>query len=539
MHLWTEYEGNTLAGYPVGRLSRSEGRSAFFLTVAEGQPAMLRLTESHFDEGELIGRWQKAAAVSQPGLQAVRQTGQTTFDGVPLAFCVLEPNDASLSDVLRERVLSGEEAGEVAEAVAGALAALHRAGLVHGHVDAINVFAVGEAVKLRSDCVRECTGDFEADTEEAREALRQRDVHDLGLLLRRCLTPQWEETAAMQLPSPFDRIVRRALNGTVDAAGIVEEMELLKPAKPIEVSRSTVAAVPPVVSTTPGISTPAATVRATVAAPVLEAPGSPAAAAPGRRVASMPPRVTMSGGNSPAAVSAMLADKEPLVGGRGPARVPGANSLPGTFAGRNNAGTDADSPAAAPLNLRLDRVRNRLRHNTGTTDRSGLLQGLDMVRTQVAGRKVWVASAAMAAVLGFVLWNTTGGAHGASDTPSTHHVAAVAPVPAAGPAGTAVEGTRSRATSKPYAGQASLLTSGAQAGWYVIAYTYRYEKQAQAKAVQLKDRYTEMEPQVYSPTGRAPYFVALGGPSDSVSAFALRDRARRAGLPRDTYARNF
>lgn len=57
--------------------------------------------------------------------------------------------------------------------------------------------------------------------------------------------------------------------------------------------------------------------------------------------------------------------------------------------------------------------------------------------------------------------------------------------------------------------------------------------------MQLKERYTGMEPQVYSPTGKAPYFVALGGPSDSVSAYALRDRARRAGLPRDTYARNF
>ena len=87
--------------------------------------------------------------------------------------------------------------------------------------------------------------------------------------------------------------------------------------------------------------------------------------------------------------------------------------------------------------------------------------------------------------------------------------------------------------------QASLFASGAQAGWRVIAYTYRYEKQAESKAVQLKERYVGLQPQVYTPTGRAPYFVALGGPSDAVSAIALRDRARRVGLPRDTYARNF
>ena len=202
MHLWTEYVGNTLEGYPLDRLSRSEGRSAFFATTADGQPALLRLTEAHFDDGELIGRWQKIAKVKNPGLQAIWSSGQTVFDGVSLAYCVLEPSDASLSEVLRERVLEADEAVEVADAVAGALAALHAAGLVHGHVDAINVFAVGEAVKLRSDCARECMGDFEADTPDAREALRQRDVHDLGMLLRRCLTPQWQESTAMQLPSP-------------------------------------------------------------------------------------------------------------------------------------------------------------------------------------------------------------------------------------------------------------------------------------------------------------------------------------------------
>ncbi|GAA3760595.1 hypothetical protein [Terriglobus aquaticus] len=542
MHLWTEYEGNTLAGYPVGRLSRSEGRSAFFLTVAEGQPALLRLTESHFDEGELIGRWEKAAAVSHPGLQAVRKWGQTTFDGVPLAFCVLEPNDASLSDVLRERVLTSEEAGEVAEAVAGALAALHRASLIHGHVDAINVFAVGEAVKLRSDCVRECTGDFEADTEEAREALRQRDVHDLGLLLRRCLTPQWEESAAMQLPSPFDRIVRRALNGTVDAAGIVEEMELLKPVKPAEtVTRPPVPTAP---ATTPVVAATAATpVRGTAVRTSEPAPAAPAAAATsGRRIASAPPRVTVSGANSPAAVSAMLAGREPLVGGRSVRAMEGQDHGGGGSRGSDTRPAAGDTSRLASLNLPLNGVRDRSRQNVGMAERGGLLQGLGSLQKKVAGRKVWVASGAIVAVVGFVLWSTVGGSHHASPVPAspTQPVVAAAPAGAqsapslpAGPAAHAPAGQHAAPV------QTSLFTSGERAGWYVIAYTYRYEKQAEAKAMQLKDRYTGMQPQVYSPTGHAPYFVALGGPSDSVQAFALRDRARRAGLPRDTYARNF
>ena len=87
--------------------------------------------------------------------------------------------------------------------------------------------------------------------------------------------------------------------------------------------------------------------------------------------------------------------------------------------------------------------------------------------------------------------------------------------------------------------QPSLVASGVQAGWRVIAYTYNYEQQAQAKAEQLQRKYVALQPQVFSPTGHAPYFVALGGPSDPATALALRNRARQAGLPRDTYARNF
>src|SRR5205085_1733507 len=77
MHLWTEYEGNTLAGYPIGRLNRSEGRNAFLTTTTpDGQRALLRLTEAHFDESELIGRWRRIAPVSHPSLQAIKRAAQ-------------------------------------------------------------------------------------------------------------------------------------------------------------------------------------------------------------------------------------------------------------------------------------------------------------------------------------------------------------------------------------------------------------------------------------------------------------------------------
>ncbi len=560
MHLWTEYEGNTLAGYPVGRLTRSEGRSAFFVTSARGEPALLRLTESHFDEGELIERWQKAAAVSHPGLQAIRDSGQTMFDGVALAFCLLEPSDASLSDVLRERVLSVEEAAEVAEAVAGALAALHAAGLVHGHVDAINVFAMGEVVKLRSDCVRECTGDFEADTPEARKALRQRDVHDLGLLLRRCLTPQWEESTAMQLPSPFDRVVRRALNGTGDAAAIVAEMAALRPPR-VEATRAASAeAIPVAQAMSPLSAKPVVSVRNGVhvagadrVAPARRESGAVRAAGVGaaRKDVGVVPSVRMAGANSPAAVSAMLASRDQRPVGTANAGTRDADRSevgPWVSAGvRAASSASAESAAYGSLDLRRERVRNRLRLNTGMGSVGGVLQGVDFLKTQLAQRKVWVASGAVAAVLGFVLWNTMGGTHHAPAAAGTVAGRATAEATPHGvvtqstvlQAEAAAQRPATAAAARPQPATESLFASGAHAGWHVIAYTYRYQEQAKSKAVQLRQQYVGLQPQVYSPTGRAPYFVALAGPSDAVSAIALRDRARRVGLPRDTYARNF
>jgi hypothetical protein len=475
MHLWTEYEGNTLAGYPVGRLVRSEGRSAFFLTnTPDDKPAMLRLTEAHYDEGELVERWKKAASVSHPHLLALKNFGQTTFDGVPLACCLMEPTDASLSDVLRERVLTTDETKEVAEAVAGALAAIHAAGLIHEHIDATNVFAVDEVVKLRSDCMRECTGDFEADTPEAREALRQRDVRDLGLLLLRCLTMDWQGTTSMPLPTPFDRLVPRALDGTWNAEEIVAALNALKPA-PLVVRPAAVA-----------VPSPAA-----VAEPAASAARSkiPVAA----RASSVPPPVV--------------------------ARV-------------------ATKPVSDdPFDIGLGSLRNEPR-SAGFAKSTGdlILRRLTPMKTRPISRNAWIGASAAAAMLALVLWNTVGGSKSeAKESPApitegTPATQKTTPPPAPQGTSTVAAGTTANGL---------LSTMRAQPGWHVIAYTYNYEQQAQSRAVQLQRKYFALRPQVFTPTGHAPYFVALGNGLDQDSASALRDHARRAGLPRDTYIRAF
>ena len=516
MHLWTEYEGNTLAGYPIGRLNRSEGRNAFFTTTTpDGQRALLRLTEAHFDESELIGRWRRIAAVSHPNLQAIKRAGQTTFDGLSLACCLLEPTDSCLSDALREQVLSLDDTKEVAEAVSGALAALHAAGLIHEHVDATNVFASGEVIKLRSDCCRDCVGDFEADTPEAREALRQRDVHDLGLLLLRCLGLDGQAHTSTRFPKPFDRIIPGALNGTLRSEDIVGILQPPKqtPIVPSVQQAPTAVTAPAMVASTTKDAEP--TISHRVASPSTQA-------------------------SSSIQTSSSIQD-EPVLA---------HNRLPVT-----EAGLDSDTTASpksgggwmgSRLQMGLDGLLEQSRQHLGTESiGAGLMRRLRPMRPRPISRKAYIASGAAAALLGVLIWAAGGSKH--EDKVQEQHATIIEGKPATSQfAQVAAQATPAQqpspkpaAHSEVNATQNSLLASGERAGWHVIAYTYRYEQQAQAQVMKLQRKYVSLHPQVFTPTGHAPYFVALGNPSNETTAMDLRNRARQVGLPRDTYARNF
>ena len=232
MHLWTDYEGKTIAGdYPLSKLLRSEGRNAFFSAKnAKGTAAVVRLTEAHFDEREMLNRWGKVVELHQPSLLGIENFGETTVDGITLAYAVLEPDDANLGDVLRERPLTSAEALQVARNVASALSALHASGMVHEHVEPLNVFAVGEDVKLRSDCVRECVADMEFSSAQQCEQARRADVRDLGTLLLHCLTLDKTWKPGTKLAAPFDKIVPHALDGSWTLTQILSTLDSSTPA---------------------------------------------------------------------------------------------------------------------------------------------------------------------------------------------------------------------------------------------------------------------------------------------------------------------
>jgi len=247
MDLWTEYEGRTIDGaFLLTKLIQPEGRSAFFSTPnGAGSPTVIRLIESHFDGDEILARWRGVEALNHPNLVKLKKFGHVVVDETPLVYAVMETVDGNLAEILGERALTVEETREVASSMLAAIEALHASGFVHEHVEPKNVMAVGDAIKLRSDCIRE--------TLEGEEgvALKRQDVHDYAVVLLEALTQG--KTLDGPLPAPFDEIVRKGMNGEWGMAQIgaalkptvvAEPAAVQKVARPVEtpVSRAVPAA---------------------------------------------------------------------------------------------------------------------------------------------------------------------------------------------------------------------------------------------------------------------------------------------------------
>ncbi|HXC97680.1 MAG TPA: protein kinase [Edaphobacter sp.] len=207
MNLWTEYEGRTIDGaYPLTKLIRPEGRSAFFSTSnGTGAPTVIRLIESHFDGEDILVRWRGMEALNHPNLVKLKKFGHVMVDETPLVYAVMETVDGNLAEILSNRPLTVDETRDLAMSLLAALEALHGSGFVHEHVEPANVMAVGETIKLRSDCIREAL-----EGEEGAE-LKRKDVRDYARVLAEALTQR--KAADRMLPAPFDEIVRKGVSG--------------------------------------------------------------------------------------------------------------------------------------------------------------------------------------------------------------------------------------------------------------------------------------------------------------------------------------
>lgn len=487
MQLWNDYEGRTIAeAYPLKKLVRPEGRSAFFLTTnGTGTPAMVRLIEAHFDEPEILERWRMVSEIKQENLVAMRKYGEATLDGTPLVYAVMEPTEMSLAELLQNRSLTVEEAKQLAASLLGALMALHARNLVHEHVEPANILAAGEIVKLRSDCVREATS---PDGDEADVARRKAaDVHDLAVVLLEAITGRRTlQGSATLLPSPFDGIIRNGLSGKW---GLSEMAAALGP-----VSLPQAAA-----------SAPQPPVEAVQKQPAPEKVPTTTTGGPAAKTTTPTTGILFEGVEPTKPQPAKQADPKPL------------NSA----APVNSAVPERPlKPITAP---QAPDVRHRI---------------VRPVEQDSRKTRLWALGAAAILLVIFFAWRLTrsGSTAGAGeDTRTTTAARSTTPTPE--PAATPTPAPSAPASTTDTA--APSIPSNARTQWHVVAYTYNHEDQARQKVEELKQKHSALNPEVFSPNGRAPYLVTVGGAMSREEANAFKRKARSAGLPRDLYTRNY
>lgn len=467
MDLWTEFEGATIdSAYSLKQLLQSEGRSAFFSTVNErGESVLIRIIECHFDEDEILARWRGLETLGHAAFLGIQRYGQFLIeeDGITAVYAVFERVDANLAQVLEHGRLTAADAAQIGRSVASALEMLHANGFVHEHVEARNIYAVGDVVKMRSDCIRE-TPEGEAGLEA-----RRRDVRDLAVLLAQVLrgTAGARANGAAALPAPFDEIVRNGLSGLW---GLEEIQAALTP------------------------------------------PGSEAA--PARK----------SGGEAAKEVRAEVA------GGAGATRELAA-------AGSARA---ADAEAAEHVDRRAkaaDEARDEM--PLPGRRRASLDVPVIFGISQEEMRRWVTAAGLLLAVLlfGAIMihrWHARE-ARANTQPQAMHPETAASQRAAASPGPAHSEPAQERAPR----GASGGTPPAAAPRWRVVAFTYKRKDQAEKKVAALAHKYPSLWPAAFSPTGRAPWLVTIGGALERDAAYALARKARSLGLPRDTYAQNY
>lgn len=486
--LWTDLEGRELAGgWRLRRLMRPEGRNAWFdATGMDGKPAILSLTETLNDEEELLARLRAAAAIHHPNVVAVRDARLVWMNDTPVVLAAMEATEENLAEVLRERALDPMEARLLLSALLQGLAAIHARRLVHGRMVAGSVLAVGDTVKLRSDCLH-----LEGFATGAGE-----DVRGVGRIVTQALTrriPANENDPILQqVPEPMQRAVRRALNGnaTVEEVAALGGVRLLKATE----------------AATPRSSAEPMRVATSVVAGIRKPQEVKAAEVPG--FATEKRTVTILTGIR---MPDDAADAKSATGQMDLPLIPRWRDEPeGTDAGEEELSSKGEllqralGACAAWLGRLAGASRSALK--SWKYHRRGAL---------------WVIGAAVGLALATALM-----------LHSWLHARPTARTTAGSPR--IVVERASRAEAIAPAGEA-----GAARVWRVVVYTYRQRSEAERRVRDLAQRYPQLRPSVLATRGGDDFLVTVGGAMSREEAIALRSRAVGMGLPRDSYAQNF
>lgn len=500
MMLWTDLEGRTLHGrWRLGRLVRPEGRTAWFeATDVDGKAVMVSITEALNDEDELLERFRAAAEVRHPNVVTMRESRIAQIDDTPVVVAAMDLTEENLADVLRERTLSATETRQVLDAALAGLAAIHAQGLVHGRMEVASVLAMGDTIRLRSDCIHPGGAGFAAAAAE--------DVRGLGRLVTQTMTRRVaanENDPVLQLlPETMARAVRRALSGNAtvtEVAALAGTRLAAVPEAPRERDRE-----PGRAASREGGSVEPYSRSGMKPAVVTEAAPSIQEREAGRTPARTPAAVAERVG-AVRVVSMRPADErgagENGGGPMGATGTDGAVPMPATLPNLREAPkpAQAEIPWESPLTIDGEEEEKHRRPSAP-----------------------FVMLAALAVVL-VTIFTLYGILHHepTSKAVATHATAPVAPKVVVQPA------------------PVDRLLAAQGPGWRVVAYTYDREEAARHRVEELARRHPDLHPAVFQPRSGSPWLVTLGPLMSRSDAIALRARALALGFPADTYARNY
>jgi hypothetical protein len=228
---WNELEGRVLDGrYVLEKCRFTAGNLAVFGTKSIGQeqsPGVLKAIAVEPDEAaKQLESWQAVQKLRHPNLIRLLHAGSTEIESIPVVYAVMEPIDEMLEAVLKERGLQKEEAEQIAGSAVNALEYVHSNGFVHAGLEPKNVFAVGDTIKIASDCIqlpgeplRKLPDGYAAPEVATSGLSAASDFWALGAMLFEVLTQRAPAAEApvdtAGLPKPFSEIVAGCLEPNV------------------------------------------------------------------------------------------------------------------------------------------------------------------------------------------------------------------------------------------------------------------------------------------------------------------------------------
>lgn len=242
---WTRLQGTTLeGGYQLESILAADGGQASFKVRVWGDSAANAIAKLFAMEPaaaeEQAALWQDVRRLKDANLSLPLGAGHTVIDGSALAYVVLRRPDEKLDEILRERPLEPQEAGECLAATIAALEELHAHGLIHGYLAPEHILSLGESIKLSTECARRAgttpplrlARPRYLASESAHENMTpEEDIWCLGATLVEMLTQQAcrEDCLAQaeKLPSSFNTIARQCLDSDPAARPKLGQIEAL------------------------------------------------------------------------------------------------------------------------------------------------------------------------------------------------------------------------------------------------------------------------------------------------------------------------